>query len=156
MSRSRPRGGTPRLTFDGLGGRGAVGAEPWADGDLGGDGAEAEGVASSVAAVAEEQLVVAVAGAAGFAVGGVVDCLARGGDVGRRRRRIDGARAAHDVVHGAEAARRRGLRGRRRRALPPQLRRARRRRRAAAHGGGREGWGARGGAGSVLREKRGR
>ena len=153
MSRSRPRGGTPRLTFDGLGGRGAVGAEPWADGDLGGDGAEAEGVASSVAAVAEEQLVVAVAGAACVAEDGVVDGLARAGDGGRR---VDGARAAHDVVHGAEAARRRGLRGRRRRALPPQLRRARRRRRAAAHGGGREGWGARGGAGSVLREKRGR
>jgi hypothetical protein len=95
-----------RLTFEALDGRGTVGAEPWADGDLGGDRAKAEGVAAAVAAVAEQQLVAALAGAAGVADDGLVDGLARAGDWGRR---VDGARAAHDVGHGGEAARRRGL-----------------------------------------------
>jgi hypothetical protein len=52
-----------------------------------------------------------------LADGGVVDCLARAGDGGRERRmtsamveyrRVDGARAAHDVGHGGVSARRRG------------------------------------------------
>lgn len=118
-----------REPLEGLGGRGAVGAVPGPDRDHGGDGAQAEGVAGDVASVAEEQLVLAVPGAAGVAENGFV---ARAGDVGRR---VDGARAAHDVGQGAEAARRGRLRGRRGRAPAPELRRARRRRRrAAAHG----------------------
>jgi hypothetical protein len=63
------------LTLDGVGGRGAVGAEPRAEGDPGGDGAEAEGVAAAVAPVAEEELVVLVARAAGVTdlIGGGVE-----------------------------------------------------------------------------------
>ena len=113
-----------RRTVGGVGDRIADGAEPGPDGDLGGDEAEAEGVVAAVAAVAEEQVVVAVAGAAGLADEVlVVGVHPRAGDGGRR---VDGARAAHDVVHGAVAPRRRRLRCGSRRALAPELRRARR------------------------------
>jgi hypothetical protein len=63
------------LTLDGVGGRGAVGAETRAEGGPGSDGAEQEGVAAAVAPVAEEELVASVAGAAGVAdlMGGGVE-----------------------------------------------------------------------------------
>lgn len=124
MARWRRRGGRARRTLGGHSRRGADGAEPGADGDLGGDGAEAEGMAAAVAPVAEEHLVVAVTEAAGLTEKGlVVGVHPRACDRGRRG---DGARAAHDVDHGAVAPRCRGLRCGRRRALAPELWRARR------------------------------
>jgi len=96
-----------RRTVGGVGDRIADGAEPGPDGDLGGDEAEAEGVVAAVAAVAEEQVVLVVGGAAGLAadrvVVGVHPLVCDG------RRRVDGGRAAHHVVHGAVPLPRREL-----------------------------------------------
>jgi len=80
-----------------LGRRSVDGAEPGADADLHGDGAEAESVVAAVTDVAEEQVVLAVTGTAGLAEEGrVVGVLQRAGDGGRH---VDGGRAAHHLVH---------------------------------------------------------
>lgn len=123
-----------RRTFDGLGARGAWRAEPGAGGDPGGDGAEAEGVAAAVAAVAQQQLLVPLPGPH------------TSHRVPRRRAPRGAASTGSERRMTSEIERylRGDGGGAARRALPPQLRRGgrrrrrrrRRRQRAAAHGGG--------------------
>lgn len=80
MEATRRAGRTHYWPLGGHGGRGAGETETRADGALGGDGAEAQGVAAAIASVAE-QLV--VAGAAG-----VAEDEGEGGDACRRRRTL--------------------------------------------------------------------